>query len=140
MRDIEARGKSGRENSAAMNAISMDYSGIMTLQRAALWTIVIAATMYLLVAGRGLLLPLVLGLTLWYMVDSLADALEAPRFGRLRLPRPLALLAAFLVTGGLVWILGRTIGHNITAVAAAVPAYEGRLQKLIDNAATMVGI
>ena len=111
----------------------------MTLQRAALWAIVIAATMYLLVAGRGLLLPFVLGLTLWYMVDSLADVLETPRFG-LRLPRPLALLAAFLVTGGLVWILGRTIGHNVTAVAAAAPAYEIRLQKLIDGGAALVGI
>jgi predicted PurR-regulated permease PerM len=112
----------------------------MTLQRAALWAIVIAATMYLLVAGRGLLLPFVLGLTLWYMVDALADALEAPRFGRLRLPRPLALLAALLVTSGLVWILGRTIGHNVSAVAAAAPAYEIRLQRLIDGGATMIGI
>ena len=62
----------------------------MTLQRAALWAIVIAATMYLLVAGRGLLLPLVLGLALWYMVDALADAFEQPRLGRLRPPRPIA--------------------------------------------------
>ena len=33
----------------------------MTLQRAALWAIVIAATIFLLVSGRGLLLPFVLG-------------------------------------------------------------------------------
>ncbi|HYD08442.1 MAG TPA: AI-2E family transporter, partial [Reyranella sp.] len=112
----------------------------MTLQRAALWAIVIAAAMYLLVAGRGLLLPFVLALTLWYMVDALADALEQPRFGRLRLPRPLALMAALLVMGGLVWIVGRTISHNISAVAAAAPAYERRLQRLIDQAAAMVGI
>ena len=65
----------------------------MTLQRTALWAIVIAASMYLLVAGRGLLLPLVLGLALWYMIDALADAFEQPRIGRVRLPRPIALLA-----------------------------------------------
>jgi AI-2 transport protein TqsA len=112
----------------------------MTLQRAALWAIVIAATMYLLVAGRGLLLPFVLGLTLWYMVDSLADAFERPRLGHLRLPRPLAMLAAFLVMCGLFWILGSTIGHNISAVAAAAPAYEGRLQRLLDRGADMIGI
>jgi predicted PurR-regulated permease PerM len=112
----------------------------MTLQRAALWAIVIAATMYLLVAGRGLLLPFVLGLTLWYMVDALADAFEHPRFGPVRLPRPLAVVAAFLVMGGLMWILGRTIGHNVTAVADAAPAYEGRLQRLIDRGAALVGI
>ena len=112
----------------------------MTLQRAALWAIVIVAATYLLVAGRSLLLPLVMGLTLWYMVDSLADALEQPRLGRLRVPRPLALMAAVLMMGGLVWIVGRTIGLNITAVAAAAPAYEGRLQRLIDHGADMIGL
>jgi predicted PurR-regulated permease PerM len=112
----------------------------MTLQRAALWAIVIAATMYLLVAGRGLLLPFVLALALWYMVDALADAIERPRAGRLHVPRPLALLTALLAMGGLVWVIGRTITHNVSAVAAAAPNYEVRLQKLIDQGATLVGI
>jgi AI-2 transport protein TqsA len=112
----------------------------MTLQRAALWAIVIAATMYLLVAGRGLLLPLVLGLALWYMVDALADILEQPRIGRLRMPRALALLGAFCLMGGLVWVVGRTIGRNISAVAAAAPIYEIRLQHLINEGARMIGV
>ena len=112
----------------------------MTLQRAALWAIVIAATVYLLVAGRGLLLPFVLGLALWYMVDALADAIEQPRFGHLHVPRPLALLAAFCLMAGLVWIVGRTVGRNISAVAAAAPNYEVRLQKLIDQGARLVGV
>jgi AI-2 transport protein TqsA len=112
----------------------------MTLQRAALWAIVIAATMYLLVAGRGLLLPFILALALWYMVDALADAIERPGFANLHLPRPLALIAAFLIMGNLVWVVGRTVGRNISAVAAAAPAYEGRLQKLVDQGAALVGI
>ena len=80
----------------------------MTLQRAALWAIVVAATVYLLVAGRGLMLPFVLGLALWYMVDALADAFEQPWPGPgrvVRLPRPVALVAAVLVMGGLLWVL-----------------------------------
>lgn len=112
----------------------------MTLQRAALWAIVIAGTMYLLVAGRGLLLPFVLGLTLWYTIAALADAFERPRIGPFRLPRPLALLAACCMMAGLVWVVGRTIGSNISAVAAAAPTYEVRLQKLINRAADMIGI
>jgi AI-2 transport protein TqsA len=112
----------------------------MTLQRAALWAIVIAATMYLLVAGRGLLLPLVLGLVLWYMVDALADAIERPRLGRLHVPRALALLGALCMMGGLVWIVGRTITRNITAVAAAAPVYEVRLQYLLNQGARMIGV
>ena len=112
----------------------------MTLQRAALWAIVVLATMYLLVAGRGLLLPFVLGLVLWYMVDALADAFEQPRVGGLRLPRPVALLAAVCVMGGLLWVVGRTIGRNISAVAAAAPNYERRLQILINEGARLVGV
>ena len=112
----------------------------MTLQRAALWAIVVAATIYLLVAGRGLLLPFVLGLVLWYMVDALADAFEQPRIGRLRLPRPVALLAAVCLMGGLLWVVGRTIGRNISAVAAAAPDYERRLQILLNEGARLVGV
>ena len=112
----------------------------MTLQRAALWAIVVAATIYLLVAGRGLLLPFVLGLVLWYMVDALADAFEQPRIGRLHLPRPVALLAAVCVMGGLLWVVGRTIGRNISAVAAAAPTYERRLQILVNEGARLVGV
>jgi len=112
----------------------------MTLQRAALWAIVVAATMYLLVAGRGLLLPFVLGIVLWYMIDALADAFENPRFGRLHLPRPFALVAAVCIMGGLLWVVGRTIGRNVTAVIAAAPNYERRLQLLINEGAHLVGV
>ncbi len=96
--------------------------------------------MYLLVAGRGLVLPVVLGVVLWYMVDALADAFEQPRLGRLHLPRPLALMAAMCIMGGLLWVVGRTIGRNIMAVAAAAPNYERRLQILVNEGARMVGI
>ncbi len=112
----------------------------MTLQRAALWAIVIATAIYLLVAGRGLLLPFVLGIVLWYMIDALAEAFEHPRFGHLHLPRPIALLAAVCVMGGLLWVVGRTIGRNISAVVAAAPNYERRLQILINEGARLVGL
>ena len=112
----------------------------MTLQRAALWAIVVAATMYLLVAGRGLLLPFVLGVVLWYMIDALADAFEHPPFGRLHLPRPFALVAAICITGGLLWVVGRTIGRNVTAVIDAAPTYERRLQLLINEGARLFGM
>ena len=111
----------------------------MTLQRAALWAIVVAAATYLLVAGRGLLLPFVLGIVLWYMIDALADAFEHPRFLHW-MPRWLALIAAVCIIGGLVWVVGRTIGRNISAVAAAAPSYEHRLQILLNQAADLVGL
>jgi AI-2 transport protein TqsA len=112
----------------------------MTLQRAALWAIVIAATFYLLVVGRGLLLPFILGIVLWYLVDSLAETFQRPRLLGFRLPRPLALVAAICATGGLLLVVGRTIGRNVTAVIAVAPNYEARLERLIDQGARMMGV
>jgi predicted PurR-regulated permease PerM len=74
------------------------------------------------------------------MVDALADAIERPRLGDFRLPRPVALLAAFCITGGLVWVLGRTLGRNVSAVAAAAPNYEVRLQHLLDQGGSLIGL
>src|SRR5262249_40385834 len=79
-------------------------------------------------------------LALWYMVDALADAFERPRIRAVRLPRPVALVAAFLVMGGLVWVVSRTISSNVTAVAAAAPNYERRLQSLLDQGAGWIGV
>jgi predicted PurR-regulated permease PerM len=112
----------------------------MTLQRAALWAIVIAATFYLLVVGRSLLLPFILGIVLWYLVDSLAETFQQPRLMGLRLPRPLALVAAICATGGLLLVVGRTIGRNVSAVIAVAPNYEARLERLIDQGARLTGI
>jgi len=112
----------------------------MTLQRAALWAIVIAATSYLLVVGRSLLLPFVLGIVIWYLVDSLAEIFQRPRLLGVRLPRPLALVAAICATGGLVLVVGRTIGSNVSAVIAVAPNYETRLSRVIEQAARLVGV
>lgn len=107
----------------------------MTLQRIALWAIVILASAYVLVAGRGLLLPFVLAVVLWYMVDALTDTFE-----RVRLPRPVAMIVAVLLIGGLFWVVGRTIGRNVTAVVAVAPSYEERLMRLLEQLAGVFGI
>src|SRR6266545_738751 len=104
----------------------------MTLQRAALWAIVVAATMYLLVAGRGLLLPFVLGIVLWYMVDALADAFEHPRFGRLRLPRPLALAAAVCLMGGLLCVEQVRFRRKL-AIVLGSGENQKRMQAVLDQ-------
>jgi predicted PurR-regulated permease PerM len=42
--------------------------------------------------------------------------------------------------GGLLWVVGRTIGRNVSAVIAAAPNYERRLQLLINEGAHLVGV
>jgi len=86
------------------------------------------------------LLPFILGIVLWYLVDSLAETFQQPRLLGFRLPRPLALVAAICATGGLLLVVGRTIGRNVTAVIAVAPNYEARLERLIDQGARLMGV
>jgi AI-2 transport protein TqsA len=42
--------------------------------------------------------------------------------------------------GGLLWVVGRTIGRNVSAVIAAAPNYERRLQILINEGARLISV
>jgi predicted PurR-regulated permease PerM len=109
------------------------------LLRTGLWVVILAATIWLLVVGRGLLLPLVLGLVVWYMVDAAADSFEKLHFGRHRLPRWTAVVAAIACIAVFFWFLGTVIGRNIKAVLAAAPDYETRLETMLHRGAQLLG-
>jgi len=73
----------------------------MTLQRAALWAIVIVASMYLLVRRAWLLLPARCSVLALCTDRRAGDAFRsARRIGRLDCHGRSTLLAAILVTGG----------------------------------------
>lgn len=112
----------------------------MILLRTGLWVVILAASIWLLVVGRGLLLPLVLGLVLWYMVDAAADFFEKLRLAGRRLPRWLALSAAIGILGLSMWALGTLVSRNVKAVATAAPFYELRLGQILRDGARTVGL
>lgn len=111
----------------------------MPLVRVALWLVILVALGWLLVVGRGLLLPLVLGLVLWYMVDAVADFFEKLRIGGWRMRRVPALAAAIISMGLLFWALGTVIGRNVAAVIATAPAYETRLVSILTRFSRWAG-
>jgi len=111
----------------------------MTLTRYALWLFILTLSGYLMIVGRNLLQPLVLAIVFWYLIDTLAEFYKRLKIGRFTLPRSVALTTAILSFGSLVWVLGTIIGRNVTAVIAAAPGYQQRLEKVFLHLADRLG-
>jgi len=76
--------------------------------------ILVVLVFYLLNAGEGLLLPLVIAITLWYLINTLASAFARIRIGGFHFPKPICLTASLLsfilAIWGLISFLSSTFG------------------------------
>jgi len=111
----------------------------MKLQRFALWLFVVIATGWLMIVGRNLILPIVLAIVFWYLINTLAVTLGKISWGGWHLPRSVALPIAILAIGGLFWLLGSMISSNIAQVIKAAPAYQARLEAIIIDVSLKLG-
>lgn len=102
---------------------------MLRLRNFALVAGVAALAIYAMVVGRAILLPLVVGIVVWYLINVLAAGYS--RFFFMRLPgwlcMPLAVVTFLLLT----WVIADMIGGNLAQVADVLPAYESKLNALI---------
>ncbi|MBN9673498.1 AI-2E family transporter [Roseibium aggregatum] len=93
---------------------------------------------WLLVVGRSLLLPFVIALIVWYMINALAHAFRRIPLGAWRLPRfvcfTLSLLTIFAVSTFVLDI----VASNLTQLARDAPDYQNRLEEVIAEASAML--
>jgi predicted PurR-regulated permease PerM len=112
----------------------------MTLARFALWLFIVTLIGWLMIVGRNLLLPLVLAIVFWYLIDALANFYSRFHLRHWYLPRSVALTGAILTSGGLLWVLGSIIGSNVSQVVKAAPGYQARLQHVLDGVTGYFGV
>lgn len=93
-----------------------------------------ALVLYLLVVGKPILLPLVIAVFVWYLINALALQFERVRVYDRQLPASLRFTAAILVLLGLLWFVANLVAGNINQVAAAAPGYEQNLRQLMERA------
>ena len=95
--------------------------------------ILVVLVFYLLNVGQPLLLPLVIAISLWYLINTLAHAFNRVAVGRWRLPMPLCILAAFLSFSLGIWALVNYFGARVPEVQAALPEYQANLLQRLAN-------
>jgi predicted PurR-regulated permease PerM len=103
------------------------------------WLINCIAVIGLLYIGKPLLMPLVLAVFIWYLINILTDVIVKPRkWNPVRMPRPLAFTVALFIIFAALFLASWIIMTNITHVAAVVPAYQYNLEQMSRRVLSMI--
>lgn len=102
--------------------------------------VLISLVGWLLVVGRSLLLPFVIALIVWYMIDTLARALEALPFAGRTTPRWFALPLAIVIIVTASFFFVDIVTANIARLTADAPTYQARLEELFASSMQTFGL
>ena len=93
----------------------------------ALNSLIVVAVFYLLAVGEALLLPFVIAVALWYLINTLSNAIERLSLFGLRVKPILARVAALLVFISMIWALVKFFGGRVDQVLEIFPLYQANL-------------
>ncbi len=99
-----------------------------------------ALTIYLLISGRNILIPIAIAVLAWYLINAIARGIMRIRVRGVRPPRWAALALTVLVVIAAVMSLAEMVSGNFGAVVNAIPTYQANLQRLIGEAAALFGL
>ncbi len=95
--------------------------------------IVLCLVVYILYLARAIMIPFVIAVFVWYLINALARALgKIPLAGK-NLPRFFCFLFALLAMALGIWMIFELIGRNISHVVQAAPIYQQNFEKIIPK-------
>jgi predicted PurR-regulated permease PerM len=101
---------------------------------------VVALTVYFLVVGRDLLIPIAIAIMVWYLLNALARTIGRIKPGGRALPRWACLTLAALGFVAVIAVLMELVSGNIGNVASSAPTYQANLERLIARVSDVVGL
>ena len=99
-----------------------------------------ALTIYLLISGRNILIPIAIAVMAWYLINALARGIRRISIRGVRPPRWAALALTALAVVAAVMSLAEMVSGNFSAVVDAIPTYQANLQRLIGEVAALFGL
>ncbi|MGH8463282.1 MAG: AI-2E family transporter [Pseudomonas sp.] len=102
----------------------------MKLVKFAMALVIITLVFTLLIVAQNLLLPLVIAIAVWYLINLLASGFARLRIGTVTLPRPLCFLASIMTFIFVITTLVQIIGGSLNGLNAAAVTYEANLRLL----------
>lgn len=94
----------------------------------ALGFIVVCLVVYLLHISATIMIPFVIALCLWYLINAMARGLSRLKLGAFKLPRFWCFLLAIAVLAAAMWFVLSLINHNVRLVMEAAPGYQQNLR------------
>lgn len=88
---------------------------------------------YLLIAGRGLLIPVVMSIFIWHLLNTINSGMKKIPVVSKRFPSWISMVLSLLVVGIFIKILIDIITNNVNDVIAASPRYQENLLVIFNN-------
>ena len=101
--------------------------------------LIAAVTVFFLIEGRDLLIPIAVAIVIWYLLNALAGFLHRIPLVGWRLPNWLALTGAVIIVALAIALVAELISDNLADVAAAAPAYQTNFDKLVTDISRLAG-
>ena len=105
----------------------------MRIPSFALSTFAVVLVLYLLIVGEALMLPLVIAIALWYLINTLAAAFARIQIGGFQFPSLVCLLASLLTFVLLIWGLINFLSGRADDVLQVIPIYQENLTERLQN-------
>jgi len=97
----------------------------------ALGFIVLCLVVYILNVARAIMIPFVIAVFVWYLINAMARGLGKIPLGRIKIPRFLCFALAILLLVLGMWEIFELISQNVSAVAKAAPFYQQHLEEMM---------
>lgn len=88
----------------------------------------VALTIYVLVVGQNLFLPLIIAIVFWFLINVLAAGFSRVRAGRFYIPRPLCFIASILMFLIAVSVIVQFISGSLNDLGSVARQYEVNLR------------
>lgn len=95
--------------------------------------LLVVLTFYLLDTGQRLILPFVIAIALWYLINTLSAAFQKLSLGDFQFPRLACLLASIFTFLFLIWALVSFLSGRMDEVIEVVPVYQENLTARLES-------
>lgn len=112
----------------------------MKILQAAGIAILVTFAFALITLGKNLLIPMVLALFIWYLINVLTDVIAGVRVRDKGLPQTPAFLLALVTIGGLLGVFINLISVSVNNVIRSAPRYQHNVDLLLDRVSGWLGL
>ena len=102
--------------------------------------LIILISLVLLYIGQDFLIPLVLAIMTWSLLNAFTDHIQKIRLGKIKLSRKLALLLSIIALSSLFLLVYQILASQSQALEAAAPVYEENFNAILNDLVTRLGI
>lgn len=112
----------------------------MKLINFSLISVLVILTFYLLIVGQDVLLPIVIALVFWYLINLVAKSYSRLKIGEKTLPGWFCFSLSLLSFIGMFWATVKLISMNVDGVLEVAPTYQVNLEAKINGLLNYFGI